>query len=107
MPLKVASMRQSADLAGRAVFISASIPDPNRWQGDFDPLEITDAATAAAGAILTASGMVGHARPPGLWKRSLERLRQAMLEETQPVAGVFIGGMEGVPVEHSLFTGLL
>jgi hypothetical protein len=161
-------MRQSADLAGRAVFISASIPDPNRWQGDFDPLEITDAVTAAARAILTASGMVvaaahptiaplllylaaefpatekpgvivyqshlfdkvlpeaikrfqeegtgevrwiepveGDAPQPGLWNRSLERLRRAMLEETQPAAGVFIGGMEGVPVEHSLFTGLL
>jgi hypothetical protein len=150
------------------VFISASIPDPSRWEGEFDPLEITDAVTAAARAVLTASGMVvtaahptiaplllylaaefpttekpgvivyqshlfdqvlpeaikrfqeegtgelrwiesvqGDAPLPGHWDRSLERMRKAMLEQTQPVAGVFIGGMDGVPLEHTLFTDLL
>lgn len=38
-------------------FISASIPDPQRWPGDFDPLEITDAVVAVAREVLA----VGHA----------------------------------------------
>lgn len=37
-----------------SIFISASIPDPARWNGDFDALEITDAVVALARACLTA-----------------------------------------------------
>jgi hypothetical protein len=37
-----------------SIFISASIPDPTRWVGDFDALEITDAVVALARACLTA-----------------------------------------------------
>ena len=40
-------------LASKAVFLSASIPDPNRWDGDFDALEITDAVFAVGRAILS------------------------------------------------------
>src|SRR5207248_3048115 len=37
-----------------SIFISASIPDPTRWEGDFDAFEITDAVVALARACLTA-----------------------------------------------------
>lgn len=35
-----------------AVFLSASIPDPKRWSGDFDAYEITEAVTSAARVVL-------------------------------------------------------
>jgi hypothetical protein len=46
------------------VFVSASIPDPARWAGDFDALEITDAVVAACRAVLTAGGLVVTAAHP-------------------------------------------
>jgi hypothetical protein len=53
MPL-VFSPMQPTHPRTEFVFISASIPDPDRWQGEFDPLEITDAVVAAARTFLTA-----------------------------------------------------
>lgn len=50
-------------LATRRVFLSASIPDRRRWEGEFDPLEITDAVIACVAAIWTAGGKIlcgGH-----------------------------------------------
>ncbi|GAB3077536.1 hypothetical protein GCM10027053_47500 [Intrasporangium mesophilum] len=38
-----------------SVFVSASIPDPARWTGQFDPLAITDAVVSVARTVL-ASG---------------------------------------------------
>lgn len=35
------------------VFISASVPDPERWNGQVEPLAITDAVTAVARAVLS------------------------------------------------------
>ena len=47
-----------------SVFLGASIPDPDRWTGDYDPREITDAAVAAARAVLSAGGtLVSGAHP--------------------------------------------
>lgn len=51
-------------LAGNAVFLSASIPDPHRWRGDFDPLEITDAVVAIGRAILSAGATLITAAHP-------------------------------------------
>lgn len=51
-------------LAGRAVFLSASIPNPVRWNGYFDPLEITDAVVATARAVLSAGGVLVTAAHP-------------------------------------------
>jgi len=51
-------------LAGRSVFLSTSIPDPERWSGYADPLEITDAVVSLARACLTAGlGVVTAAHP--------------------------------------------
>lgn len=50
-------------LSDVSVFLGASIPDPERWPGDFDPREITDAVVAAARAVLSAGGTLvsgGH-----------------------------------------------
>ena len=152
----------------RSVFVSASIPDPTRWDGDFDALEITDAVVALARVFLTAGWrLVSAAHPtiaplllyvaaelarpndpertsrvtiyqselfedvlptatrrfeadgvgsivwtapspgdlpqPGKWDSSLEIMRRQMLAETQPAAGLFVGGMQGVPDEYRMF----
>lgn len=49
---------------GRALFLSASIPDPARWDGDFDPLEITDAVVSLARVFLTAGWRLVSAAHP-------------------------------------------
>lgn len=158
---------ERSDPDGRTLFISASIPDPERWSGPFDALEITDAVVALARACLTRGhGFVTAAHPtiaplllyvaaefppdhggrvrvyqsllfedilptatrrfeadgvgeviwteaadgespvPGQWDRSLQHMREQMLRDTEPSAAVFIGGMEGIPVEFELFTSL-
>lgn len=64
MTLKISSMRVGTHLAEASVFVSASIPDPTRWPGEFDALAITDAVTATARAILTQSGTIVTAAHP-------------------------------------------
>jgi hypothetical protein len=51
-------------LRGRAVFLSASIPNSSRWDGPFDPLEITDAVVACARAVWNAGGLIVTAAHP-------------------------------------------
>ena len=51
-------------LASKSVFVSASIPDPNRWEGDFDALEITDAVVAVAREVLSRGGRLITAAHP-------------------------------------------
>ena len=67
MPLNVSATAAGDspfDLRGKCVFLSASIPDPERWRGDFDPLEITDAVVATIRTILTSGGRVVTAAHP-------------------------------------------
>src|ERR1700692_4396104 len=45
---------QAPPPAERSLFLSASIPDPQRWDGEFDALAITDAVVALARVFLTA-----------------------------------------------------
>lgn len=52
MPVDFLPMDQPSP-EGRTLFLSASIPDPERWSGPFDALEITDAVVALARASLT------------------------------------------------------
>ncbi len=53
MPLSFTKM-QPEPTGTESVFVSASIPDPARWDGQFDALEITDAVVALARTFLTA-----------------------------------------------------
>jgi hypothetical protein len=48
----------------------------------------------------------GDEPQPGKWDKSLETMRATMLRENEPVAAVFIGGMEGIRVEFDLFKKL-
>lgn len=57
-----ASARQQ--LRGASLFLSASIPDPERWEGEFDSLEITDAVVALARASMTAGLRIVTAAHP-------------------------------------------
>jgi len=63
MPLRFTSMEieQPRDTS---IFVSASIPDPDRWDGQFDALAITDAVVALARTFLTAGfHLVSAAHP--------------------------------------------
>ncbi len=165
MELRWEPMTGPSVLAGRAVFLSASIPDPERWDGAFDAREITDAVVAASRAVLTAGGILVTAAHPTIaplllyvagefprrpdqpasvviyqsnlfhdvlpeatrrfqasgvgelrltqaapgdqplptkWDRSLLTMRAQMFAETDPVAGVFVGGMTGIRQEYEL-----
>jgi hypothetical protein len=51
-------------LAGKSIFVSASIPDPNRWKGVSDALEITDAVVAVAREVLSRGGRLITAAHP-------------------------------------------
>lgn len=151
-------------LAGGSVFVSASIPDPARWGGEFDALGITDAVVSVARTVLGSGGRLVTAAHPtiaplllyvaaeqaqstaplvvvyqsevfqAVWPsatlrfeeqrvgtvirtptvgdeppdprhapRSLTLMRQRLLTEEPLVAAVFIGGMDGIPLEHDLF----
>lgn len=50
--------------SGGVVFVSASIPDPDRWSGVFDPFAITDAVVATARAVFTRGGQILTAAHP-------------------------------------------
>jgi hypothetical protein len=167
MTLRFESARASASGRNVAVFVSASIPDPNRWEGDADPLEITDAVVSLARAFLTegvrlvtaahptiaplleyvaaelpaehgeriviyqsrlfadvlpeatrrfqedgigrviwTDAVPGDRPEPEEWHPSLDVMRRQMLNETYPIAAVFIGGMAGIPLELKLFNEL-
>lgn len=56
--------QERSGLRGRSVFISASIPDSQRWQGDFRALDITDAVVAIARAVLQRGGRLVTAAHP-------------------------------------------
>lgn len=51
-------------LRGMSVFLSASIPDPERWDSDFDPLEITDAVVAVGRTVLNEGATLVTAAHP-------------------------------------------
>lgn len=46
------------------VFLSASIPDMDRWRGRFDPFGITDAVVATARSVFTRGGTILTAAHP-------------------------------------------
>jgi hypothetical protein len=65
MELRIAPMiAHRPQLQGLAVFLSSSIPDPERWDGTFDVSEITDAVVSACRAVLTAGGTLVTAAHP-------------------------------------------
>jgi hypothetical protein len=154
-------------LVGATIFVSASIPDPQRWNGPADPLAITDAVVSLGRVFLSAGARVvtaahptiaplllyvaselpserppeivtyqsdlfedvlppetrrfehekigqfvwtpradGERPVPGEWDQSLAIMRRQMLTETCPSAAMFIGGMEGIVAEYSMFSDL-
>jgi SLOG cluster3 family len=46
------------------VFLSASIPDSERWEGEFDPFAVTDAVVATARVVFTRGGTILTAAHP-------------------------------------------
>lgn len=64
MSVSFTSAESSPGLLGRTVFLSASIPDPARYDGPADPLAITDAVVAFARVFLTAGARIVTAAHP-------------------------------------------
>jgi hypothetical protein len=118
-------LAQERPLSGRRAFLSASIPDRNQWQGEFDPLEITDAVIACVSAIWTAGGKIlcgGHPaitplllrvahdfkstdrgrnpeREPLVTVYQSELYRQLVPAETRHLEAEGLGRLEFVPAE--------
>lgn len=66
MPVEFEPMRFTTGSDRRSIFLSGSIPDKNRWDGDFDALEITDAVVSFARACLTRGFCIVSAAHPTL-----------------------------------------
>lgn len=64
LALNSLSNKATEDKRSPRVFLSASIPDPNRWKGKFDPFEITDAVVATARVVLAHGGTIITAAHP-------------------------------------------
>ena len=167
VPVNFGSMHTPQPSSHGTIFLSGSIPDRDRWDGEFNPLEITDAVVALARACLTRGfRIVTAAHPtiaplllyvaaefpifdepqvviyqsllfetvlptatrrfeaegvgeliwtesapgeepiPGKWDESLSLMRGRMLEETDPWAAVFVGGMSGIEDEFARYASL-
>lgn len=65
MPLETFGLLSSDILRDRALFLSAGIPRPG-WEGDYDPLEITDAVVAATRAIFGSGGRLVYGAHPAV-----------------------------------------
>lgn len=65
MAIDLPPMRTDTNPIG-TIFLSGSIPDPTRWEGEFDPLEITDAVVTFARACLTENFRIVTAAHPTL-----------------------------------------
>jgi hypothetical protein len=64
MSLNLISSTPDPELQGLTIFVSASIPDPTRWTGAANALEITDAVVALARVTLTAGATLVTAAHP-------------------------------------------
>jgi len=64
MPVRDDSVSAPRTLRHHNVFLSASIPDPKRWDGPFDALEVTDAVVAAGRSVLALDGVLVTAAHP-------------------------------------------
>jgi hypothetical protein len=63
MTLRVTPAAAPSDV-GPTLFLSASIPDPERWDGGFDAFAITDAVVAVARTFLSAGWTLTTAAHP-------------------------------------------
>jgi SLOG cluster3 family len=64
MSLDFIDASQQPTMTGMTVFLSASIPDPSRWDGPADALAITDAVVSLARVFLTAGVRIVTAAHP-------------------------------------------
>lgn len=64
MSLHFAEPAFDPSLESVTLFVSASIPNPERWDGPFDSLEITDAVVSLARVFLTAGARIVTAAHP-------------------------------------------
>ena len=124
-----------ADLRGHAVFLSASFPSADERGQRFAPFDaagIADAVTVAGeldreGAVdVYQSAHFEPQIPPATWQLverygklhmvpadesgerepSLERMRRQMLGREDLLAGVFVGGMDGIADEYRMLRDL-
>src|SRR5947209_17144556 len=84
MPLDIRPTRDTGDsrLAGIRIFLSTSIPNVKRWDGEFDALAITDAVVATGRAVLTEGGQLITAAHPTIAPLLLYLAREVDAIET-------------------------
>jgi hypothetical protein len=58
---------------------------------------------AGLGTVIWVQGAKGEEPVPGKWDHSLRIMRTRMLEEAQPSAAFFVGGMAGIREEYDMF----
>jgi hypothetical protein len=93
-------MAEAPILGGRAIFLSASIPDPERWTGYFDVREITDAVVAGSRALLTAGAILVTATHPTIAPLLLYIASEFPRAADQP-ASVVTYQIEPLPRDHA------
>lgn len=70
------------------------------------PAETMRLATEAGAELIWTPAAPGERPERGFWDRSLEIMRENMLRHSSLVGAIFIGGMEGIQQEHTLFREL-
>ena len=107
--------RHISTIAPLLLYVAAEQPAKGRPEvvvyqsAIFDPImpEATRRFEAeGVGVLVRTAAVDGEPPDPTQAPRSLELMRRQMLVDEKPVAAIFIGGMEGVIVEHDLFRDL-
>jgi hypothetical protein len=70
------------------------------------PLATRRFEDAGVGILRWTDAVEGDTPEPGRRNASLQLMRETMLRETDPAAAIFIGGMDGISIEHDMFREL-
>ncbi len=73
------------EYTGRTLFVSASIPDPEDWHGDYDALAITDAVVAITQTFLTDGWSIVSAAHPTIAPLMLSAAHEHALDGQERV----------------------
>jgi SLOG cluster3 family len=99
-------------IAPLLLYVAAELPDRDRLRvvvyqsllyENLMPQATRRFEAEGIGTLVPVMAVEGDEPEPGKSDSSLELMRRRMLIETEPVGAVFIGGMEGIPLEYRLF----
>jgi hypothetical protein len=78
----------------------------SRLFGDVLPPATYELAEGGLAELRWTEAFPGDEPEPGKWERSLLTLRETMLRDADPIAAIFVGGMEGIRQEFDIFRQL-